>query len=348
MTTDATPVSLRVRLALAALAFVACGLFAAIHEQVKPADFYVFWAAARHASAPYDPAIVSALKATYHVKGAWPFAYPPTFLLFVWPFALAPVLIAYPLWTAFSAGLFAFAASAMVRPAWACALLLIAPPVVLAVSPGQTSLLVGAAMIGGFSLLEEYPRLAGVLFAVAVCIKPQAMILAPLVLWGRWATLGWILAVAAALAGASLVFGLGPWLDWPKALLAFHGVIGDTERVNPSALFDQAGWSAAVAVLGVYLAVRCRDLAGLVAGGLCLTPYAHQYDLAPLAPLAAVWLLDFRKRGLSHAAAGAALLAGFVSTPLAGLAFAGGLAAIRSPWLERIRSKPPPAVSYEA
>ncbi|HXQ17272.1 MAG TPA: hypothetical protein VN814_21860, partial [Caulobacteraceae bacterium] len=75
-----------------------------------------------------------------------------------------------------------------------------------------------------------------------------------------------------------------------------------------------------------------RDLTGLIAGGLCLTPYAHQYDLAPLAPIAATWLIDYKQRGWALAAAGGALLAGLVATPIAGLLFAGGLALAKAPW----------------
>ena len=88
-------------------------------------------------------------------------------------------------------------------------------------SLARTSLLVGAAMIGGFLWLDRRPALAGVLFAVAACIKPQMMILAPLVLWGRWRTLGWMLGAGAAMVVASLGFGLGRWLEWPHALSAF-------------------------------------------------------------------------------------------------------------------------------
>src|SRR5271167_1105890 len=134
-------------------------------------DFYVFWAAARHWQAPYDPAVVTQLEAMIHLHGVWPFAYPPTFLLVVFPFALLPLRLAYPLWAGLSSGLFMFAASRLIRPAWAAAVLLVVPPVFLAAELGQTSLPIGAAMIGGWLSLERRPALAGVLFAVAACIK---------------------------------------------------------------------------------------------------------------------------------------------------------------------------------
>jgi hypothetical protein len=316
------------RIAVAALAFVVWTGVSAIHAPEKAADFYVFWTAGRHATAPYDPAIIAALQAQFHISGQVPFAYPPTFLLLIWPFAQAPLALAYPLWTGLSAALFFYAAAHLVRPAWLTLGLFIAPPVVLAIAPGQTSLIVGAAMIGGWMTLKDRPALAGVLFAVAACIKPQAMLLAPIVLWGHWRAMRWALLAALGLALASLVFGPDLWLQWPRALASFNHVAPGTNRINPSALADSPWLAAPLALLGVWLAWRWRDLTGLIAGGLCLTPYAHQYDLAPLAPIALNWLADYKRQGFGRAVAGAALLAGLVATPLAGLAFVLGLAGI--------------------
>jgi alpha-1,2-mannosyltransferase len=316
------------RIAIAALAFVVWAGFTAIHAPEKAADFYVFWTAGRHTAAPYDPAIIAALQAQFHISGQVPFAYPPTFLLLIWPFAQAPLAIAYPLWTGLSAAVFFYAAAHLVRPAWLALALFIAPPVVLAIAPGQTSLMVGGAMIGGWLTLKDRPALAGVLFAVAACIKPQAMLLAPIVLWGHWRAMRWALIAALGLVLASLVFGPELWLQWPKALTRFSHIAPGTNRINPSALLDATWVAAPLALLGVWLAWRWRDLTGLIAGGLCLTPYAHQYDLAPLAPIALSWLADYKRQGFGRAAAGAALLAGLVATPLAGLALVLGLAGI--------------------
>jgi hypothetical protein len=80
--------------------------------------------------------------------------------------------------------------------------------------------------------------------------------------------------------------------------------------------------------MGLYIAWTWRDLTGLVAGALCLTPYAHEYDLAPLAPVALTWLLERRRYGWGRAACGAGLLAGGVAMPAAGLAFAAALAVV--------------------
>jgi hypothetical protein len=147
--------------------------------------------------------------------------------------------------------------------------------------------------------------------------------------------------VGLSLVLASLAFGAERWLEWLQALAAFSHVAPGTNRINPSALASGPLMAGACAVLGVWLALRYRDLTGLIVGGLCLTPYAHQYDLAPLAPIAAAWLMEYRQRGWPLALAGAALLAGLVGTPLAGLLFASALALAEVPW----RTAPVPAPS---
>jgi hypothetical protein len=224
-----------------------------------------------------------------------------------------------------------------VKPVWATAGLALAPVVFFSAELGQTSLIVGAAAIGGWVLRERRPALAGVLFGLAACIKPQAMVLAPIVLWGRWRMLAFMVATGVALVLASLAFGWERWLQWPHALAAFKALVPLTDRINPSALVAAPqglalAWTAVVGGFGVVLAAKSRDLVGLVGGGLCLTPYAHAYDLAPLAPLAAAWLFDPRRHGFGRAAAGGALLAGLVTTPAAALGLVAALAVFHVRW----------------
>ena len=75
----------RLRLALAAGAFALAYALSALRIGHGAPDFYVFWTAARHWQAPYDPAIVAQLLQGLHLKGVWPFAYPAD----VPPFRLA-------------------------------------------------------------------------------------------------------------------------------------------------------------------------------------------------------------------------------------------------------------------
>jgi len=324
----AAETKMRVALAFGAFA-LAYGLSAARIGHGAP-DFYVFWTAAQHWQAPYDPAIIARLEAAIHLGGTWPFAYPPTFLLFVWPFAQLPLTIAYPLWTGLSCGLFFFAAAHLIRPTYAIAVLAICPVVFFSAELGQTSLLIGAAMIGAWLMRDSRPALAGVLLGLAVCIKPQAMLLAPIVFWGRWRMLAWMIAAGVALVAASLVFGWRRWAEWPHALAVFRALVPATDRINPSALIAAPWWAAIAGVFGLGLALTSRDLVGLVGGAICLTPYAHAYDLVPLTPLAASWLFERKAHGWGLAVTGGALLGGLVVSPAAALAFFGAVAALRS------------------
>jgi len=317
---------LRTSLLLALATFAVAFALATARLGHGAPDFYVFWAAAGHWQAPYDPAVITRLQAVIHLGGTWPFAYPPSFLLMVWPFTLAPLTLAYPLWAGLTGAAFVFTASRLIRPAWGAAALLAAPPVFFSAMLGQTTLPIGAAMLGGWLVIDRRPALAGVLFALAACIKPQAMILAPVVLWGRWRTLAWMAGAGAAIVAASLVFGFERWLEWPRALASFRQIAPQADRANPSALIDGPWWSAATALGGGLFAWRNRNLLGMVGGAFLATPYAHAYDLAPLAPLAATWVFEFRRYGWGQAGAGACLLGGVIATPLAALAFFGAVA----------------------
>jgi len=253
----------------------------------------------------------------------------------VWPFAQLPLQIAYPLWAGLCFALFTLASTFMVRPVWANAALFMTPSLVFAVASGQSSTLLGAAAVAGFVLLDRRPALAGALLAVAACIKPQAMVLAPLVLWGRWRTMGSATATGLALVAASCVFGPELWLQWPRAIAAFQSVMPSLERVNPSALLNTPAWAVPVALFGVWLAWTQKNLFGLIMGAVCISPYAHDYDLAPLAPVALVWVTERKRLGWGPVIVGAVFLAGVIRSPPATLAFAIAAAVVLSPWWAR-------------
>lgn len=332
----------RLRWVLAALAFTIGWTIAAIRTHYGPADFDVFWMAGRHAFNPYDPAVSAELKAMMHIDGEWPYVYPPTFLLLAWPFAQLPLAIAYPLWAGLGLSLFVLASSFLVRPTWANALLFVCPAVVFAAAPGQSTTWMGAAAIGGCVLLERRPALAGVLLAIAACIKPQAMVMAPVILWGRWRTMGAAVGAGLGLMAVSCVFGPDLWLQWPKAMLTFRDVMPSLTVVNPSSLFASPLWLGPLAALGLWLAWTQKNLFGLFAGALAVSPYAHDYDLAPLAPVAITWLAERRRLGWAPAGLGGVFLAGLVRWPAASLAWLIACAVVQTPWWGA-RFSPPPA-----
>lgn len=263
------------------LAFAACVAVAVALQVHGPADFKVFWAA-QHTATPYDPAAIARVLG----PGLRPFSYPPTFLLLTTPLGWIGERAAYVGWVALSA-------MAMVaclrRPA--APLVLFVPAVFLAGIIGQTSLFMGAALFAGATMLPR-PVLAGVLLGLAACIKPQAVVLVPIVLIaGRH----WRALAAAAVTGivlgaaATAVYGLHIWLDW------YSGVVGLLQAADVAwkqrYLSLPGTWRILVLIIGAVGAWRLKDeperATGLAVGAALLgSLYAMDYDAAMLAPFA--------------------------------------------------------------
>ncbi|HEX3408593.1 MAG TPA: hypothetical protein VHS81_15275, partial [Caulobacteraceae bacterium] len=178
----------------------------------------------------------------------------------------------------------------------------------------------------------------------AACIKPQAAVLAPLLMFGHWRALRWAIIGGLGMVIASCLFGPAVWLEWAQAMTVYRPEIFD--RVNPSALTPSPYLQVGLIVLGLWLAWTWRNLDGLLIGTFCATPYAHQYDLAALAPIALGWLIDFRRAGWGRAACGAGFLAGFVGAPIGGLVFVLGLTAVAL--MERRRRSAPEEAGADA
>lgn len=285
-------------------------------------DFQVFYLAARHWDAPYAPESLAALPAS--VAGC-KFVYPPTFLLLTYPFSRLPYGAGYLAWGVLSFALLVHAAT-FVRMRGAALLIL---ALILGVAAGALQLprvyqpllenllmghatgFVGAALIAGGLVLDRRPALAGALFAVAACIKPQAVLLAPLLLWGRRQAILAAIVTGLGLVLLSFAFGPARWLEWLVALKVFQtgGWIA-----SPILLVDAWWWRIALAVLAVSFVWRERNLTGLLVGAVLVFPNLHPYDLAALCVLAAAWVWDWRARPVL-AVAGVLLLAGFASHP---------------------------------
>ncbi len=234
----------------------------------------------------------------------------------------------------------------------------------LAALAGQTVVMAAGLITLAITCLQSRPRLAGVLFALAAALKPQAALLAPVALLACGA---FDALAAAALAGAALIaasvilFGLARWPEWLASLGPFQAVIESVPRfqlglITPAALGRALGlsglgltaWIAAFAAGGAAIVWRAfarsneppRLAAALAIGGLLATPYALCYDGALLAPAAAALLLgaDARRWPMRLAAFCAVCL---VTTP--GLGFAavaafGLLASLDDPAQARLRT----------
>lgn len=284
-------------------------------------DFLPMWTAARDVLGGradlYDFAAITARQGwlIWPELGTRPFVYPPSGLLLFAPFGVLPFGVAYLLWTAVTAAL-AVAVTARFsdrsKPL-AAVLMLVLSPCATVLFVGQTTFLIAAMAVFAIVWLKDRPVAAGVLLGLAAAIKPQAMVLAPLVLMagGHWRAL-----IAAGIAGAMAgllslaVFGPQLWFDWLAALPRFADLAADNEglvrgSITPTGLALQLGldgaalglWRVVFAVAGAVLAVLvfrrtedpARCLAALLGGGLMVAPYAIFYDAGLLAP-AAIWL----------------------------------------------------------
>lgn len=240
-----------------------------------------------------------------------PFVYMPATLMLLAPFGLLGFYVSLAALVAASAALFAAASRTVhANPA----VLLLAPPVLLAAFAGQPTLLVTGLLLFGLAALPEDERLAGILLGVAAVIKPQLLILVPVALLaGRhWRALASAAATAALLCLASLAFfGFAEWSAWFDALGRFQALVESSEPLLRSSVTPQAFAalhginSGAVAALGALIALPVAWIAfrreldlpvrlALIAGGaLLISPYAMNYELAALAP--AVAAMNFRK-----------------------------------------------------
>lgn len=285
-------------------------------------DFMPMWAAGREAFSHPDR-VYSALRLTRFehpllagFPGPRPFVYPPTTLLLFAPIAIAPFALANALWTlAGVVAIVAAVAPALPSHRWLLILAMLASPAaVLVMITGQVTFLIAALTMTALVSLKTRPIAAGVLFALAGVLKPQAMVLLPVALVAarQWRAI-WATAVCASVItlAATLLFGPDAWFAWADALASFHrwamvtpalqrGMItptalGLTLHLDPgAAAVWQLGFVAGALAMAWIVFRRTDDvarrLAALLGGALFITPYAMHYDGALVAPAAALML----------------------------------------------------------
>jgi hypothetical protein len=247
----------------------------------------------------------------------WPhnWSYPPSILLFIWPFGLVPYLAAYVAWSLVGLSLYlatAYKAGGLSKSG--TLFLLAAPAVAVNLLAGQNGFYSAAALIGGFSMLDRRPLLAGICFGL-LSIKPQLASLIPiaLVLRRDWSCL----LVAALTSGmlfttTAIIFGLSAWSEYVDQALpvqqhVLYYVQGLAQSMMPTAftnarvlglshqlaLLAQLPFSllAVAAVIWTFSKRRDAELSDAVLLTACfiVTPYAFGYDMVVFAWM--IWRL---------------------------------------------------------
>ena len=323
------------RVAVAQAAFAAAVAFVvarqAIGGQALP-DFAMFWGA-HHVASPYDwRALTRLLGGEIAI-----FPYPPTFVLLTAPLAHLPMVTAYYVWVAVSASAMVIALRRIEAP-----LVLAVPAVFMAGISGQTSLVIGAALFA-CATLPSRPWIAGMLLGIAACIKPQAVILAPIVFLavGHWRVLAGAAVTGLALVlAATVAYGWRIWLDWLQLLPT---VVSSTDAAFTGRILALPGlWklaAIAVGIVGAWIAAR-RDRPRLamtiaVAATLLGSLHSLDYDAAILAPFALAAVLGGGWIAIAYA--GALVLPPSSWTVLA----LGTLAVLELGWGSRLRAPLP-------
>lgn len=296
--------------AIVAVAVSSVGLVAAwIYLGRIGTDFGVYW---RTANLP--------LFWAYWHGHEFPFPYAPTMLLWISPLKLLPQWPAFAMWVALSVGAMACATRPYLTRRETI-LLLLSPPLVAGFATGQVSVVLASLMLWAIGTPSRL--VAGIAFGVIASIKPQLVVMAPLlfVLNGDWrAIFGAVITLTGIVIAALLSFGTSPWLEWVGSLSDFRFTLNTAGIIGASpSLAGQAEWWGFSPVpflilgtaLGVALVAACRNgspmekCAAIGAGSILASPYALTYDLAPVMPFL-VWCV-FRNRIAAGVAFGAAL-----------------------------------------
>ena len=283
-------------------------------------DFTVFHTAAQFAMVDpkliYDDEAMRQAQLWLGDDGPRPWAYPPSALLQFLPFAPLPFPVAYTVYLLLTFGFFLWVARPYAGSAWP--LLLASSPVLYAAWSGQTSFLVGGLILAG---LARLPRLSGgVLLGIAAALKPQLLVLAPLcmIAAGHYRALAGSIVGGAGVGLASFALGPSLWLDWLDALPRFVETVRSMDILNravtPTGFLWNLGLPAwpvvvplgALTIYAAWTIFRRSDdkrlqAIVLIGGGLWFSPYAMNYELAMLAPMAAYYAMNgpFKSRLMS-------------------------------------------------
>ena len=256
---------------------------------------------------------------------AWP--YPPPTLLLAVPFSMLPLLPGFLLYTAGTVGLLWFALRSGGLTRAASAAMLFSPAVAHNALAGQNGSLIAATLFGGLSLVDRKPVLAGAILG-ALVIKPQFGLLVPLCLVAarHWrALLSMAVSASLLIVASGVLFGVDAWIGFFVHTRPMIATILEApwqalpwQRISASALMaarsagaslDLAyGFQATVGCLCATIAWRIwrkcdvdpivrAALTGLLA--VLASPWAHSYDMIPLAIVVVLLATSARASSLS-------------------------------------------------
>ena len=283
-------------------------------------DFLSYWSASRlvlthHLASVYTLEAHHAVEETIApIKNGWlPFAYPPPFLMVVAPLSLAPFWLAFFIWIAATAMIYALAVGRNGALPYAMA----HPSVLANFLIGQNGFLTTSIMAIGLRVLARRPLVGGAILGLLV-IKPQLALVLPfaMIAGRQWkAIAGGVLSATMALLAAFLLFGWTAYKGFLSMLPVFTTGMANSQwpwnelaSVFASLRFLGAPQPVALAVQAtvavVALALVCRawwiDLDGkapmVAAATLLVPPYLFTYD-ALLLVIPMLWLIE-RQRHL--------------------------------------------------
>jgi hypothetical protein len=266
-------------------------------------DFGAFWdiaaLALKHPELTYDPASKTVL-------GTW--SYPPTALVTLTPFAMLPFPVAYLVWALGWLTLYLHFATGLFGrfKALGIALLVLAPPVWTVTLFGQTTLSMGALVLGSLIVMPQKKLLAGTMLGIAATIKPQTVIMVPVALLAirEWRVIASAVATASAISIiATIIFGFNIWSGW---LGVFPRFFADQAMANQvqislwpltSRSFAILSFLTIVACFIVWITFRATDrvehrLVAVVGGAWLISPYAPVYELTMVAPAVVAFVLQ--------------------------------------------------------
>ena len=282
------------------------------------ADFHPLWVSGVLAHegqgiVNYDGAALHARQVAtgiddHHVN---PFPYPPTLLLMLAPLGALPLPVAYWLFIGFTAACFLLAMTAGRWTDFRWPLIGAAAPATgIAIIAGQSGLLTGALMVGGFRAATNRPILAGALFGL-LTVKPQLGVLIPVALLaaGLWrVAASAIVTSVIGIVVSGLVFGFGLWPAWVHQLREYandydvvlnlmptiYANVQKTVAGPVAATIEQAIFSLAVGFI-VWRAFREgvteRAMALVFIGTFLATPHAFNYDMPMTSAAIASYLI---------------------------------------------------------